>query len=52
MELVTIIVIIGIAVLALSIKHIIDTCKAQNSEYDTIVNNDAEIPPKYEEIDN
>jgi len=52
MEPISIFVIVGIAALAISIKHIVDTCKAHNSNYETIVNDDDEVPPKYEDIDN
>ena len=51
MEPISIFVIVGIAALAISIKHIVDTCKARNIDYETIVIDD-EIPPKYEDIDN
>ena len=52
MEPISIFVIVGIAAFALSIKHVVDTCKTHNSDYDIIANNDVEIPPKYEDIDN
>jgi hypothetical protein len=49
MEPISIFVIFGLAVLAISIKHLSDTCKIPNNEQEPLIDDD-EIPPKYEDI--
>ena len=52
MEPISVFTFVGVAFIAVTLKHIIDTCSTNNNNESETLINDTEIPPKYEDIDN
>lgn len=52
MEPISIFVVVGFVIVAISIKHIFESCKSNSNDNEEVSLVEEEIPPKYEDIYN